>query len=338
MQSRKVFPRLTPTPLLVSASSDNFTSYPPQPTHGSAAEDLAYYFHPSTHWDSAWYNQQPPIQPPAVKKGDLFSMSGRTSRRGNVEERMLFYGIFCRDLSMFWGNLKIITHGSKQPDPNQIERTARFLSCPQPLDKETLVNAHNTYGETIASFAEGYIEAQQYCARGECWDLASEGLKCFEQFDYVEKPIPSLAHTHGHLIASFNADVSGTPIGMWRGGDDMVRRGDIVQWKSVKMDINVGWGRGTATLGAPDHTSIVVTDLVPGCSVGNGEWLDVARFGTLEVAEQSVSTGELPKKAEYDLGGLKQGEVWIYRPIGMKTYIGTEFSPICPEGIETQSI
>ena len=269
---------------------------------------------------------------------DLFNMSGQTSRRGNVEERLLFYGAFCRDLSMFWGKLKITTSGSKPPHPNQIERSAKFLPCPQPLDKETLVEAHNTYGETIASFAEGFVEAQQYCARGECWDLASEGLKYFEQFDYVEKPIPSLARTHGHLIASFNADVSGTPIGMWRGGDDMVRRGDIIQWRSVKIELRMSWGRGTATLGAPDHTAIVVSDLVPGCPVEDGEWLEVAKFGTLEVAEQSVSTGGLPKKATYDLGGLKEGEAWIYRPIGMKTYIGTEFSPICPEGIETQSI
>lgn len=273
-----------------------------------------------------------------MNQEDLFSMSGQTSRRGNVEERTFFYGAFCRDLSMFWGKVKITTYGSKPPDPNQIERTARFLPRPQPLDKETLIAAHNTYGDTIASFAEGYVEAQQYCARGECWDLASEGLKYFEQFDYVEKPIPSLAKTHGHLIASFNADVSGTPIGMWRGGDDRVRRGDIVQWKSVKIDIIMNWGRGAATLGAPDHTSIVVSDLVPGCPVGDGEWLDIARFGTLEVVEQSVSTGGLPKRAEYELSGLAQGEVWIYRPIGMRTYVGTEFSPMCPQDINTQSI
>lgn len=273
-----------------------------------------------------------------MHKEDLFGMSGQTSRRGNVEERVLFYGAFCRDLSMFWGKLKITTYGSKPPDPNQIERSARFLPCPQPLDRETLIIAHNTYGELMASFAEGYIEARQYCARGECWDLAAEGLKQFDQLGYVEKPIPSLSRTHGHLIASFNADVDGTPIGIWRGGDDRVRRGDIVQWRSVTIEINVGWGRGVATLGAPDHTSIITTDLVPGCPVEDGEWLDISRFGTLEVAEQSVSTGELPKKAEYDLCGLKQGEVWIYRPVGMRTYVGTEFSPICPEDIQTRSI
>ena len=325
-------------PVLVSPSSDNFTSYPPQSTHGSAAEDLAHYFHPSTFWEKAWYEEQPSIRPPAMDKEDLFGMSGQTSRRAGVQERTLFYGAFCRDLSIFWGMLKIVTQGSNQPGPNQIERSARFLRCPKPMDKETLVNAHNTYGETIAAFAEGYVESRRYCARGECWDLASEALKYFDQSDYVEKPIPSLSRTHGHLIASFNADVSGTPIGKWRGGDDRVRRGDIAQWRSVKIELKMGWGYGTATLGAPDHTSVVVSDLVPGCPVENGEWLEVARFGTLEVAEQSVSTGELPKKAKYDLSGLKQGEVWIYRPIGMRTYIGTEFRPICPEDIETQSV
>ena len=250
--------------------------------------------------------------------------------------RKLLYGVFCRDLSVFWGVLTIT--GSKPSDPNKIGRSARYLPCPRPLGKEALVEAHNTYGDELASFAERCIEAQDYCGRGECWDLASEGLKYFDQLDHVEKPIPSLSLTHGHLIASFNADVSGAPIGMWRGGDDRVRRGDIVQWKSVRIGFKTSRGHGTVTLGEPDHTAIVVSDLVPGCPVENGKRLKVAKFGTLEVAEQSKSTGGLPAKAKYDLSGLEQGEVWIYRPIGMKKYIGTEFGSVCPKDIETRSI
>ena len=323
-------------PFPVSRPPDNFTSYPPRPTRGSAAEDLAHYFHPSTHWDSAWYDVKPQIPPPAMMKGDRCIISGRTLRWGGFETRVLLYGVFCRDLSVFWGELTII--GSEPSDPNKIGRSARFLPCPQPLGKEALVEAHNAYGDGIASFAERHIETQQYCGRGECWDLASKGLKHFEQFDHVEKPIQSISRTHGHLIASFNAGARGVPTGMWRGGDDRVRRGDIVEWRNVKIRVKMRWGHGTAVLGNPDHTAIVVSDLVPGCPVKNEKRLEVAKFGTLEVAEQSMRAGELPKKEKYDLGRLEQGEVWIYRPIGMKNYIGTEFSKEYPKDVETRSI
>ena len=296
------------------------------------AEDLAYYFRPSAYWKSAWYNEKPPILPPVATKGDRFRISRHTLRWLCIKKRVLFYGIFCRDLSVFWGKITVFGSGS---DPNLIWRSAAFLPPPQPLGKKALVEAHKTYGDAIASFAERHIEDRQYCGRGECWDLASKGL---EQFDHVEKPIPSIARTHGHLIASFKAEACMVPIGMWRGGDDRVRRGDIVEWKRVQIRDMMSRDHGTTVLGDPEHTAIVVSDLVPGCPVGDGKSLEAARFGTLEVAEQSVSTGMLPKKGMYDFSGLEQGEVWIYRPIGIKRYIGTEFSSIPPKDIQIRFI
>lgn len=247
-----------------------------------------------------------------------------------------WYGVVCQDLSVCWCTVSFSTVGSS--DPNRVRRGARYLPRPNSLDQQTLIDAHTTYGETIASFAEMYVESQQYCARGECWDLAAEALKCFEQYDYVPKPIPSTSHTHGHLIAWFRVE-NGKRAGRWRGGDDRVRRGDIAQWKSVKIIMDVpGGGRGAGMLGAPDHTSIVVQDTIPSRRPTDGESFMPEELGRLEVVEQSVSTSSLPKREHYDLGGLDSGEVWIYRPIGMKVYLGTEFCATCPDDVDALTL
>jgi hypothetical protein len=302
-------------------------TYPPESKYGSAALDIAHYFQPSTHWDSAWYTSNRYVPPPIVTDGDIWLMASQTG--GGQKE--LFYGVFCRDLSICWCTVAFQTTGSS--DPNRVRRSARYLPCPKPLDRQTLIEAHETYGETVASFAEGYVESGQYCARGECWDLASQALQCFEQFDYVPKPIPSLSHTHGHLIAWFRVE-DGQRAGRWRGGDDRVRRGDIVQWRSVKIVVRLpGGGIMTGMLGAPDHTSIVVRDTIPLKNPMDGESLLPEELGSLDVVEQSVSTSQLPKREQYDLGGLDTGEIWIYRPIGFKTYLGTEFCARCPDDV-----
>lgn len=298
-------------------------TYPPPSIHGCAALDIAHYFQQSTHWDSAWYETNPPSAPPPVAQGDTWTMAGQVI--GTHKE--LWYGIMSRDLSLAWCSIGFST--TRASDPNAVERSAQYLPSPTPLDKAALVSAHETYGETVASFAEGYVNAQQYCGRGECWDLASEALKAFAQFDWVPKPIPSLAHTHGHLIVWFRAE-NGKQAGKWFGGDDRVRRGDIVQWRSVEIQVSVPGGVGKATLGAPDHTSIVVSDTVPSRTPWNGESLRPDEFGMLEVAEQSVSTNILPKVQEYEMGCLSGREVWIYRPIGMKEYLGVELDAKCP--------
>lgn len=108
-----------------------------------------------------------------------------------------------------------------------------------------------------------------------------------------------------------------------------MRRGDIVQWLSVKIKL-VGQPLMTMTLGEPDHTAIVVAD-APISSLGapgGGEWdgglrpLHSSAIGALEVIEQSVR--ELPTRRTYDMGQFQSGQVWIYRPIPMEAYLGIE--------------
>jgi len=196
-----------------------------------------------------------------------------------------------------------------------------------------LLEAHETYGETIAGFAESYEGTGEYCLRGECWDLASEALKYFDQFDYVAKPVPSTSCTHGHLIFSGKATSRLNQIGKWRGGDDRVRRGDIVQWRRAKVTFD---HRGHATLGDPDHTAVIVADSTPSEALSDGMSVKPGVVGVLEVVEQSV--GSPPKRERYDLSQMTEGEIWIYRPVGMVEYVGSVLEAKCPEGVNALSV
>lgn len=249
-------------------------------------------------------------------------------------EKTIFGGVIFADLSMCWYGVTFSATADADPnDGRAVQRTAQYLLPPQSMSGPALVEAHETYGETVAAFAESYEGTGEYCARGECWDLANEALKYFEQYDYVPKPLPSTSCTHGHLIFSGKATTRTHQVGKWRGGDDRVRRGDILQWRSAKVMMG---HLGHASLGNPEHTAIIVTDAVPSEPVEDGKSVKPSVLGTLEVVEQSV--GSPPKRATYDMSGMVEGEVWIYRPIGMVEYLGAVLEPKCPEGVGALSI
>ncbi|GJE88899.1 CHAP domain-containing protein [Phanerochaete sordida] len=307
-------------------------SHPPPTHHGSSALDLALYFAPDTPWDSAWYltaELPPPLQehtPPTYA----------TSWEQRGPHKTVFGGILFADLSMVWYSVQFdTTNPDADPnDPSAVQRSAKYLPRPAPKDRAALLAAHETYGETVAAFAEGYAGSGEYCARGECWDLANEALRYFDAFEYVPKPVPSISRTHGHLIFCGKAGSGGNwQDGRWRGGDDRVRRGDIVEWRRVRVGMP---GGGYTLLGDPDHTAVVVRDAVPSRDVADGAPLLPRELGALEVVEQSV--GSPPARARYDLGMLQEGEMWVYRPIAMEAYVGCLLAPQCPEGVEAMTI
>ncbi|TFK67975.1 hypothetical protein BDN72DRAFT_960581 [Pluteus cervinus] len=315
-----------PTPL--SSSSTAFTlSYPPATQHGSAALDLAHYFSPSTPWPDHWYNKStmtPP--PPLVGSKDIYWSS---SWQSHGQTKTVFIGILYSDLSVFWGTVEF-----QMSNPGTTKREAQYLPVPPALSKRELEEAHKTYGETIASFAESFLGTGEYCARGECWDLANEALKYFNEFDYVPKPVRSISRTHGHLIFEGKANRGGAEmVGRWRGGDDRVRRGDIVEWRTVKISTKGPGGRvmGWAVLGDPDHTAVVVQDTIPTVNVQDGGSITPKQLGSIVVVEQSV--GSPPAKKEYVLDGMEEGEMWIYRPVSMEMYLGiNEVVAKAPQG------
>jgi hypothetical protein len=229
--------------------------------------------------------------------------------------KTLNIGTLFSDLSMFWGT---VSFSKTNPmDSRTTKRTAQYLPRPEPLSQKELIEAHETYGNTIAQYAESFLGSGQFCGRGECWDLANEALKYFQDYDYVPKPVPSIERTHGHLIFEARVSDRGKKMeGRWRGGDNRIRRGDIAEWRKVRIGLRGGF----ATLGDPDHTAIIVADVIPRRSPSDGERMSPAEIGTIPVIEQSQ--GKLPERREYDLGCLEEGEMWVYRPISMQVYLG----------------
>jgi hypothetical protein len=294
-------------------------SFPPHAANGSAAADLAVFMHPSTPWDTEWYSSSSPIPPylngsPDIRFSGSFSQSGRTKTARGV--------ILFSDLSICWYS---VTYGS-----GPVTRWAGFRPRPDPLSGSVLQQAAEAYGATVAAFAERAEASGRPVARGECWDVAHEALLHAESlFGPHDAPILSTARVHGHLL------FCGKPgVGRWRGGDDRLRAGDIVEWRSVR--IGMGQYGSFALLGEPDHTAVLVQDTVPRCAVADGQSVKPADVGVLTVVEQSA--GHAPKRDSYDLGKLQQGEVWVYRPVGMIVYLGSTLSIDIPSRLETLTV
>ncbi|KAF8514782.1 hypothetical protein JB92DRAFT_119819 [Gautieria morchelliformis] len=301
-------------------------THPPQSELGSAAQDFCAFFASSTHWDVPWYSAENPTPPPLEQITDC-TRTHSIQWRGDA--RTLSGGVLFGDLSACWYTVE--WSGGASDNTTKARRSAAFIPKPDSLSQDELIAAHQTYGETVAGFAEGYEGTGQWCARGECWDLANEALGAFKQWDYVPRPLPCIGRTHGHLIfegKAWGKDAVTQQAGSWRGGDDRIRRGDIIQWKSA----TITEGRATTKLGDPDHTAIIVRDQQPLRTPVNSQAMRPADVGQLEVVEQSVHSP--PSRTVYQLGGMEAGELWIYRPIGMEMYLKFTFSANWPDGLQ----
>lgn len=310
-------------------------SHPPVSLHGSAASDLAHFFHPSTVWDNPWYEGENLLPP--ILHGDTHHMFA-ASWEAFGADRAIYIGVLFSDLSICWASVQYSTSSHASPnDLSLVKRKAQFIARPTSMDQAGLIKAHETYGEEVAAFAELYISRGTYCGRGECWDLANEALKAFEPLEVlIPKPVPSVSRTHGHLIFEGKAFGIGNTKGRWRGGDDMVRRGDIVEWRRVKINFVGARPTTWALLGDPDHTAIIVSDSKPTRRPMDGQAFNPADLVSLEVVEQSV--GSPPACNVYDMRAFEEGEMWIYRPVGMDAYLGTLFAAKCPPTTRVISI
>jgi hypothetical protein len=292
-------------------------SFPPPTANSSAAADLAVFMHPSTPWDTEWYASDPPMPPhlngsPEIRSEFSF---GPSDACGVV----LF-----SDLSMCWFSA---AWGNWRAAPT---RWARFRSCPEPLSGPALQQAAATHGAAVAAFAERAAASGSPVASGECWDLAYEALLYASSLVAPHNvPILSISRAHGHLL------FYGKPgVGRWRGGDDRLRAGDIVEWRSVYIG-TAQYGR-FSILGEPDHTAVLIKDTVPRCAVADGESVKPADVGVLTIVDQSV--GQAPRRESYDLAKLQRGEIWVYRPVGMVEYLGSTLSVDIPPGLEVFAI
>jgi hypothetical protein len=223
--------------------------------------------------------------------------------------------ILFSDLSMCWYS---VTFGT-----GPVSRWARFRPRPEPLSGSVLQQAAETYGSAVTAFAERAVKEGQPVGHGECWDVAHEALlHAGSQLEPHDAPVLSTSRAHGHLLFCGKPEV-----GRWRGGDDRFRAGDIVEWHKARFGMEYG------VLSLQSHTAVLVEDTIPNCAVADGQDVRPADIGVLTVVEQSA--GSAPKRDSYDLSNLQQGEVWVYRPVGMVMYLGSTLSIDIPSGLET---
>lgn len=184
--------------------------------------------------------------------------------RGIGDERTIEGGAIFSDLSLLWWQVSWRT-----PSPlATVHVQAAFKDRPDAWsDEDRLVEANRGFGDWIAGFAEDAAQRRQPVGDGECWTLAAEAIKytnATAQLTEENRLLTSIGRTHGHLIYGGRADPIKGQCGRWRGEDRVrahwggIRRGDIVEWRSVRCR-EVGAPKGSySTLGAPDHTAVVV--------------------------------------------------------------------------------
>ncbi|KZT58073.1 hypothetical protein CALCODRAFT_259471 [Calocera cornea HHB12733] len=308
--------RTNPSQTHTRAALDSQQFHLDTPPTSMTSATICEFFLPSTHWPSAWYEDKKGSLPPPVVGSKDVQGGGRWSSYGDEMTR-IGYVLFA-DLSVLWYRVQ---WNSQRHDPNSVQREAMYRPPPEPWSSDLLRWANELYGEELVAFAENSEAAGQPIGRGECWDLAHSGLQSIltnPATAHFPKPVQSISRTHGHLFfagsgaANYNAQV-----GRWRGGDDRVRRGDIVEWNRVKIQTTDG---GRMTLGDPEHTAIIVAvpdEPIP--SAADGADVKPYELGWLEVVEQSKA--HPPMRRRYDMSKFSEGKVWIYRPVPDE-YIG----------------
>ena len=331
----------SPTPTIPSSSrpgtskpSFNSPSYPPPQPHSSSALTIFHYIM-YEQYETEWYKEMPSLPPSLVGRNDV-RMSASQSQL-NSEKTALGVAVF-GDASMVWWKISWNVDGR-----GEVRRDGRYRPIPTPWEGDQLYAASEMYGPSLVKFAENAVEGRRPIARGECWDLANEGLE-FAKSRTAEKPFPSIGRTHGMIM--YYARAGGKGLGVWSGGDEYVRPGDIVEWRSVKIR-EVGMQSGAhAILGDPDvrrlliidgtlltgykfqHTAIVVEASPPSSLPSADTPYPISALVSLTVVEQSQ--GSAPRRAEYDLAAMTEGEIWIYRPSGLEDMLGCEIAPVWP--------
>ncbi len=132
-------------------------------------------------------------------------------------------------------------------------------------------------GESILSYAKSSMG--KTVGSGECWDLAQEALDAAGA-DW-NRPFQ-----FGRLLDPDR---------------DEIRAGDIIQFKSVRIEKRLeNGGKMFRTLGAPDHTAII---------------LAVIEKKKFKLAHQNTDGKRFVITSEVDLNGMISGKFWIYRPV-----------------------
>lgn len=236
-----------PAPIVSPSES---RSYPPPQTHSSSALSILHYILYATY-DAPWFTSPSPYPPPLEGRTEIRSATG-WSQSG--DQKALTGCALFGDASIAWWRISwsASEEARGRLDTNSVKREGRYRPIPEAWDGDRLYNCSEMYGEALVEFAKQAVASRKPVARGECWDVAAEGIDSIAKGRQdLPAPFPSIGRTHGHLIYYGKAD-GGKDNGQWRGGDPYVRGGDIVEWRLVTIR-EVGMQVGAfMKLGAPE--------------------------------------------------------------------------------------
>ncbi|KAK4701958.1 hypothetical protein P7C70_g4263, partial [Phenoliferia sp. Uapishka_3] len=303
-------------------------TYPPPQSHScSALSTLHFILY--AHYSTPWFLSSPPIPPPLTTRSDM-RWSGSWSSLGDSKS-LIGFALF-GDGSVAWWKLSWSAReeSSGRLDLERgVKKEGRYRPVPEAWSGEKLFEASEKYGSGMVRFVEEAVRSRRPVARGECWDVAAEALSSFKS---EPKPFPSIGRTHGHLMFWAQAG----KMGRWRGGEQYVRAGDVVEWNRVKIR-EVGMARGGwSTLGDPEHTAVIVAAGTPTTLPQDGQEYPIEALVSLTVVEQSQ--GAVPVERTYDMTAMSEGQIWIYRPVPLVEYVGTEIGAEWPPNCQTWEV
>jgi len=229
-------------------------------------------------------------QMPKDLQGLTYISSSQSSMSGGTTTHVHKLNLRLKDLSI----LRYVISWTNSDFANAKVEILEYI--PSPIvhnvpSKSDLVGYSGRFGDYIASWCDHKMGQQ--VGRGECWDLAQEALLkgCGKH-----AMVSTYTH-HGFPILRIAGSNSGISFIDGVGQFDEIRRGDILQFKScIFVDKQAG---STKTVGAPDHTAVVLDNL--------GD--------KIIVAEQNVNNTRFVVKGEYCLKDLTTGETYVYRPV-----------------------
>lgn len=280
-------PTLKPKPEIDKSPSPCASPAPPPPPPRNYQKPAAPPSQPpqlDLEISTGWFATNP-LQLPKDLQGLNYSTSYLSSRVGPVTSHT-------RTLTAKFKDLAQVEYRINWTNDNVAAATVsidKFTPSPlvTPVPKSELLNYHNQFSEYVASWAEHKMGQQ--VGRGECWDLAQQALlKGCGKHAFVS------TYTH-HGYPVLHVEGSGSNISVISQADE-IRRGDVLQFYSAKFVSKTG---ATASVGAPDHTSVVLEN----------------QGDKLVVAEQNVNGVRSVCRGEYVVRDLVLGKLVAYRAV-----------------------
>jgi hypothetical protein len=173
------------------------------------------------------------------------------------------------------GEYEVTIFGKKKVGSSKLSGLCAFSIH---SDRDLPKNIPGLYlNDKVFAYANGVIG--KTIGSGECWDLAQEALDT-NGADW-SRPM-----NYGILLDP---------------DKDRIRPGDIIQFKSVRLQSKLpNGGMMYRTIGAPDHTAIIIS---------------VEREKKYKLAHQNLDGKRYVITSEVDLNNMTAGKYWIYRPV-----------------------